>query len=288
MWSSVKIKGDGHSFYRDRDPSIVRLNRRHNATSPNGIFRCIIPSSVTPIATKNIYIGIYDIGQGRVFAHCHDHNGLFFSFSAGSGIPQITSFKFSRSSKSLNCTSSGGPVTTVSWKRNNQKLTTDGNPYQQTQVIVDKINAEYKNILYSNDASTLVGVFTCMVENARGSDSMTVSTNGKLLKSTVNNIMLHFIIIHLQNTIGAVIENADNYTVGSDATITCRSDTATEGIEWLTQERTIIVYESNATQLNLTFTPVNDSIHGQVYICRVIRNDSDTPEQNFTMNVEGK
>ena len=69
--------------------------------------------------------------------------------------------------------------------------------------------------------------------------------------------------------------------------ITCQSDTATERIEWLTQERTVIVYENNATQLNLTFIPVNDSIHGQVYICRVIRNDSDTPEQNFTMNVEG-
>ena len=75
----------------------------------------------------------------------------------------------------------------------------DGNRYQQTQVIVDKINAEYKNILYSNDTSSLVGVFTCTVENARGSDSMTISTNGKLLKSTANN-MLHFIIMHLQNT----------------------------------------------------------------------------------------
>ena len=70
--------------------------------------------------------------------------------------------------------------------------------------------------------------------------------------------------------------------------ITCRSDTATERIEWLTQERTVIVYRSRVTELNLTFIPVNDSIHGQVYICRVIRNDGDTPEQNFTMNVEGK
>ena len=79
--------------------------------------------------------------------------------------------------------------------------------------------------------------------------------------------------------------------MGSDATITCQSDIATERIEWLTQERTVIVYESNATQLNLTFTPVNDSIHGQVYICRVMiavtRNNTGVAEQNFTMNVEG-
>ena len=182
--------------------------------------------------------------------------------------------------------SSGGPVTIVTWKRNNQKLTIDGNRYQQTQMIVHSENATYDSILYSNDASCLVGVFTCTVENARGSDNMTISTNGKLSKSIANSSF--HIILCICKILGVVIENADNYTLGSDATITCRSDTATEGIEWLTQERTIIVYESNATQLNLTFTPVNDSIHGQVYICRVIRNDSDTPEQNFTMNVEGK
>ena len=76
--------------------------------------------------------------------------------------------------------------------------------------------------------------------------------------------------------------------MGSNDSITCRSDTDTERMEWLTQEGTVIVSESNVTQLNLTFTPVSDSIHGQVYICRVTRNNNDTPEQNFTMNVEGQ
>ena len=76
-------------------------------------------------------------------------------------------------------------MTTVTWKRNNQKLVTDGNRYRQTQMIADRINAVYYNILYSNDTRNLVGVFTCTVENARGSNSMTISTNGKLLKSTI-------------------------------------------------------------------------------------------------------
>ena len=73
--SSVKKGFDGHSFYRDRDPSIVRLNRRHNATSPNGIFQCIIPSSIIElnmIMTNTIHIGIYDIGQGNIFVCCDD------------------------------------------------------------------------------------------------------------------------------------------------------------------------------------------------------------------------
>ena len=69
--SAVKIDGDGHSFYRDRDPYIVRLNRRQNATSPKGIFSCIIPSSIisNQIMTSTIHIGIYDTGQGNMFNH---------------------------------------------------------------------------------------------------------------------------------------------------------------------------------------------------------------------------
>ena len=76
--------------------------------------------------------------------------------------------------------------------------------------------------------------------------------------------------------------------MGSNASITCRSDIDAQRMEWLTQEGTIIVSESNVTQLNLTFTPVSDSVHGQVYICRVVRSSSDTPEQNFTLNIEGQ
>ena len=89
--SSVGINGAGHSFYRDRVPSIVRLNRRHNATSPNGIFWCIIPSSITPlpITTKIIYIGVYDIGQGRIFPRCHDHNGLLLLFLISEQDPEF-------------------------------------------------------------------------------------------------------------------------------------------------------------------------------------------------------
>lgn len=86
--SVVRIKGDGHSFYRDRDLSIVRLNRRDNATAPNGIFWCIIPSSITMY--KTIYIGIYDIGQGRMFTCCHGRsNGLLAFFFLSEQDPEF-------------------------------------------------------------------------------------------------------------------------------------------------------------------------------------------------------
>ena len=82
-------------------------------------------------------------------------------------------------------------MTTVTWKINNQRLEIDGNRYQQTQVIVDSETAEYANILYSNDLSNLVGVFTCIVQNARGSNNKTISTNGKHAKLSIVTARYH-------------------------------------------------------------------------------------------------
>ena len=171
----VGINGMGDSIYRDRGLSIVRLNRRHNTTSPTGVFRCTIPSSTGSI--NNIYIGIYHDGQGILFtfiAFIHHHH-----YCITVGAPSITSFTFSRSSISLNCMSTGGPVTRVIWRLNNQPLMIDGTRYQQIQIIIDTENATYRNMLQSDDNRNLVGVFTCIVQNARGSDSMTISTNGR-------------------------------------------------------------------------------------------------------------
>ena len=49
------------SIYRNRGPSVVRLNRRNNAQSPNGVYRCEIPDASG--TTQNIFIGVNS--QGR-------------------------------------------------------------------------------------------------------------------------------------------------------------------------------------------------------------------------------
>ena len=41
-------------IYRNRGPSVVRLNRRNNATSPTGLYRCEIPDASG--TTQTIYI----------------------------------------------------------------------------------------------------------------------------------------------------------------------------------------------------------------------------------------
>ena len=41
-------------------------------------------------------------------------------------------------------------------------------------------------------------------------------------------------------------------------------------------------------ELNLVFSLVNDSIHNEVYTCRVTREEGIIAAQNFTVNVDGK
>ena len=43
--SAVPIAPSGNDFYRDRGLSLVRLNRRNNATSPEGLFCCVVPDA---------------------------------------------------------------------------------------------------------------------------------------------------------------------------------------------------------------------------------------------------
>ena len=59
-------------------------------------------------------------------------------------------------------------------------------------------------------------------------------------------------------------------------------------MEWLRDEGIVVAFGNMATRLDLPFMPVNDSIDGQVYTCRVTRNSTDVAEQNFTVNIEGK
>ena len=45
------------SIFRNRGPSVVRLNRRNNAQSPTGVYRCEIPDASG--TTQTLYIGVY-------------------------------------------------------------------------------------------------------------------------------------------------------------------------------------------------------------------------------------
>ena len=60
--TTVGTSGDGSGFYRNRGPSVVRLNRRNNAMMPTGVFRCEIPDASG--TNQSIYIRIDPRGEG--------------------------------------------------------------------------------------------------------------------------------------------------------------------------------------------------------------------------------
>ena len=57
------------------------------------------------------------------------------------------------------------------------------------------------------------------------------------------------------------------FIVGESASMTCSSDLDVTSTEWLYNLQ--VVSSSTASELQLVFSPVNDSIHGQEYTCRV-------------------
>ena len=80
---------------------------------------------------------------------------------------------------SLICTSTGGPATIVRWLRDNQVISSSDTRYGRSQIITDPETATYENILVGLELGTLLGEFTCIVENARGRANLTVQLDSK-------------------------------------------------------------------------------------------------------------
>ena len=49
--TKVKIVGSGDNLYRNRGVGMIRLNRRNDASSPNGTYTCQIPDSNKELQT---------------------------------------------------------------------------------------------------------------------------------------------------------------------------------------------------------------------------------------------
>ena len=83
--------------------------------------------------------------------------------------------------RGLICTSTGGPATIVTWRRDGQLLTTDGSTYQQSQRIVFTENGTYETTLHIpvDSIKDYNAIYECYVLNSRGNDSSTITLEGK-------------------------------------------------------------------------------------------------------------
>ena len=97
------------------------------------------------------------------------------------GSPNVTNLTFDDESRTLTCTSTGGPASTVTWRRDGVVITPNAT-HQQTKRLVDSVNGTYQTVLTIDPSvgfSDIVGTYSCTVENDRGESSETVDVPGK-------------------------------------------------------------------------------------------------------------
>ena len=107
-----------------------------------------------------------------------------FLCSLTAGAPIVTGVTFDIESRTLTCTSTGGPATTVTWTKDGAVIT-PSTTHQQTQMIVDTVGGIYQNTLaiaQSVTGDNLYGLYSCTVENSRGSSNRSEYFYGKTNK----------------------------------------------------------------------------------------------------------
>ena len=106
---------------------------------------------------------------------------LWFSLHIHAGSPNITDVTYNNQSRTLTCTSTGGPATTVTWRRDGVVITLNAT-YQQTKSVNDPVAGTYQTLLTINssvDQSDILGPYSCTVKNDRGNSSETVVVPGE-------------------------------------------------------------------------------------------------------------
>jgi len=101
--------------------------------------------------------------------------------SAAGIISDDVDMRYARSSQTITCTSTGGPATTVSWRKDGVPIVLDGSTYQQSQIITDTRAATYQNKLtIVSKSSSLSGTYTCSIGNTWGTVMASTSITGQM------------------------------------------------------------------------------------------------------------
>ena len=94
----------------------------------------------------------------------------------------MSELRYEKSTQTILCTTTGGPATTVTWRRDGSSLSLDGSTYQSSQIILDTASSTYQNVLTFTGpkSDSLSGTYTYLVENLRGSASLQLTVTGNL------------------------------------------------------------------------------------------------------------
>ena len=94
---------------------------------------------------------------------------------------KVISLNYDNATNTLVCTSTGGPVTTVVWSKDNKNIMLNNDQYyEQSMVIINRTSATYESRLrILNKSSKSTGNYTCMVSNSGGSSNRSMHLEGK-------------------------------------------------------------------------------------------------------------
>ena len=92
------------------------------------------------------------------------------TFNTDVGTPSVTNLTFDRVSRTLTCTSTGGPATNVTWRKDGVAIVLNQS-YEQTQMITDTMSGTYQNVLTIALSVALGSTYSCSVESIRGSSN---------------------------------------------------------------------------------------------------------------------
>ena len=128
-------------------------------------------------STANLFIG--STCEWNETSYSHDSCNSFshwFMLYIHAGSPNVTSLTYNNRSRTLTCTSTGGPATTVTWRKNGVVIMLSAT-HQQTKNLVNPVTGTYQTVLTIDSSvgpSGLVGNYSCTVENTRGTSSRSV------------------------------------------------------------------------------------------------------------------
>ena len=96
-----------------------------------------------------------------------------------SGYTDLTEDSSTTALVQVECYTVNSPPTTVVWKRDGQVINTRSDTYETLQVVADRIDSHYRNVLLLHNVSDVVGdhIYTCEIENVVGSTSHNISIN---------------------------------------------------------------------------------------------------------------
>ena len=152
----------------------------NGVTSPTGVFRCDVPDASG--TSQSIFVGIYPLTDGKRYSRFYVRYDYIPQYQ-NTGSPSITALRFDRNNTTLTCTSTGGPPTTVTWRRNG--VLVNDSLYQQSQRVINTQAATYENVLFDDNITNFVGTFTCEVSNVRSTAQETLELNGQFGSSSV-------------------------------------------------------------------------------------------------------